>query len=68
MGVTGNDITNRSRPWDRVLQLIRDAYRVTNQQQMAARRALEWIRASKAWLVLDMKYQLVLQAFSVASD
>ena len=22
MGVTGNDVTNRSRPWDRVLQLI----------------------------------------------
>jgi len=24
---------------------------------MAARRALEWIRTSKAWLVLDVKYQ-----------
>jgi len=22
VGVTGNDVTNRSRPWDRVLQLI----------------------------------------------
>ena len=33
------------------------AYRVTNQQRMAARRALEWIGTSKAWLVLDMKYQ-----------
>jgi len=29
----------------------RGAYRVTNQQRMAARRALEWIRTSKAWLV-----------------
>jgi len=28
-----------------------DAYKVTNQQRMAARRALEWIRASKAQLV-----------------
>jgi len=28
-----------------------DAYRVTNQQRMAARRALEWIGMSKAWLV-----------------
>jgi len=27
------------------------AYRVTNQQRMAARRALEWIRTSKARLV-----------------
>jgi len=30
----------------------RDAYRVANQQRMAAKRALEWIRTSKAWLVL----------------
>jgi len=22
VGVTGNDVTNRSRPWDRVLQLL----------------------------------------------
>ena len=29
----------------------RGAYRVANQQRMAARRALEWIRTSKAWLV-----------------
>ena len=28
-----------------------DAYRVANQQRMAARRALEWIGMSKAWLV-----------------
>jgi len=34
----------------------RGAYRVANQQRMAARRALEWIGASKAQLVLDMKY------------
>ena len=26
MGVTGNDVTNRSRPWDRVLQLIPSIY------------------------------------------
>jgi len=36
---------------------IRGAYRVTNQQRMVARRALELIGTSKAWLVLDMKYQ-----------
>ena len=29
----------------------RGAYRVANQQRMAARRALEWIGTSKAWLV-----------------
>jgi len=29
----------------------RDAYRVTNQQRMATRRALEWIRMLKAQLV-----------------
>jgi len=29
----------------------RDAYRVSNQQRMAARRALEWIGTSKARLV-----------------
>ena len=29
----------------------RDAYRVTNQQKMVAKRALEWIRTSKARLV-----------------
>ena len=28
-----------------------DAYKVTNQLRMAARRALEWIRTSKGWLV-----------------
>ena len=28
-----------------------DAYRVANQQRMAARRTPEWIRTSKAWLV-----------------
>ena len=38
-------------------QLLVMPYRVTNQQRMAAMRALEWIRTSKAWLVLDMKYQ-----------
>ena len=37
-------------------QLLVMPYRVTNQQRMAAMRALEWIRTSKAWLVLDMKY------------
>jgi len=36
---------------------IHDAYRVTKQQRMAARRALEWIGTLKAQLVLDMKYQ-----------
>ena len=34
-----------------------DAYRVANQQRMAAMRGLEWIGTSKARLVLDMKYQ-----------
>jgi len=29
----------------------RDAYRVTKQQRMPARRVLEWIGTSKAWLV-----------------
>ena len=29
----------------------RGAYRITNQQRMAVRRALEWIRTSKARLV-----------------
>ena len=33
------------------------AYRVANQQRMAARRALEWIRALKPGWFLDMKYQ-----------
>jgi len=28
-----------------------DAYGVANQQKMATRRALEWIRTSKPWLV-----------------
>ena len=38
-----------------------DAYRVINQQRMAARRALECIGMSKARLVLDMKYQTCLK-------
>ena len=29
----------------------RDAYRVTNQWRIAAKRALEWIGTLKAWLV-----------------
>jgi len=37
-----------------------DAYRVANQQRMAARRALEWIRTSKAQLDLKVKYQTCL--------
>ena len=36
---------------------IHDAYRVANQQRMAARRALEWIRTLKAQLDLKVKYQ-----------
>ena len=34
----------------------RGAYRVTNQQRMAARRALEWIRALKA--LLYFRYEI----------
>ena len=43
----------------RIEQLLVMPYRVTNQQRMAATRALEWIRTSKAWLVLDMNIRLV---------
>jgi len=67
VGVTGNDVTNRLRPWDCVLQLIRDAYRVTNQQRMAARRALEWIRASKAWLAFRYEVSDLFSRLSVLS-
>jgi len=36
----------------------RDAYRVAiNQPRMAARRALEWIGMSNAWLVFRYEYQ-----------
>ena len=38
------------------LLVVPSAYRVTNQQRMAARRALEWIGASKPAWFLDMKY------------
>jgi len=38
------------------LLLVPSAYRVANQQRMAARRALEWIGASKPGWFLDMKY------------
>ena len=37
-----------------------DAYRVANQQRMAARRVLEWITTLKAQLDLKMKYQTCL--------
>jgi len=40
--------------------VTRDAYKVANQQRMAARRALEWIGMLKARLVLDMKHQTCL--------
>jgi len=33
-----------------------DAYRVTSEQRIAARRALEWIGMSKAWL--DFRYEI----------
>jgi len=36
-------------------KLAHDAYRVANQQRMTARRALEWIGTSKAWLVFRYK-------------
>ena len=36
-------------------------HRVANQQRIAARRALEWIRASKPSWFLDMKYHTCLQ-------
>ena len=42
------------------LLVVPSAYRVANQQRMAARRALEWIGASKPGWFLDMKYQLDL--------
>ena len=42
----------------------RGIYRVANQQRMAARRALEWMGALKAQLVLDMKYQTCVLFFS----
>jgi len=37
------------------LLVVPSAYRVTNQLRMAARRALEWIGASKPGWFLDMK-------------
>ena len=40
------------------LLVVPSAYRVANQQRMAARRALEWIGASKPGWFLDMKYQI----------
>ena len=41
----------------------RDAYRVTKQQRMAARRALEWIRTSKARLVFRYEISTCLLLF-----
>ena len=38
------------------LLVVPSAYRVANQQRMAARGAVEWIRASKPSWILDMKY------------
>ena len=42
------------------LLVVPSAYRVANQQGMAARRALEWITASKPGWLLDMKYHTCL--------
>ena len=39
------------------LLVVPSAYRIANQQRMAARRALEWIGVSKPGWFLDMKYQ-----------
>ena len=38
------------------LLVVPSAYRVANQQRMAARRALEWIGVLKPGWFLDMKY------------
>ena len=38
------------------LLVVPSTYRVTNQQRMAARRALEWIGALKPGWFLGMKY------------
>ena len=43
-------------PRSEQLLVVPSAYRVANQQRMAARRALEWIGASKPGWFLDMKY------------
>jgi len=42
--------TEKQRQCRRDEQLL-GAYRVTDQQRMAARRALEWIGALEAWLI-----------------
>ena len=44
----------------------RDAYRVTNQQRMAVRRAIEWIRMSKAQLVFRYEISGSLHLESIA--
>jgi len=49
-------------------QLTCDAYRVTNQQRMASRRALEWIAMSKAQMVFRYEisdlFSLMLRGFT----
>ena len=45
------------------LLVVPSAYRVTSQQRMAARRALEWIRALKPAWFLDMKYHTCFQEY-----
>jgi len=42
----------------------RDAYKITNQQRMAARRALEWIGTLKTQLVF-IRYEVSALRFSV---
>ena len=47
------------------------SYRIANQQRMAARRALEWIRTSQAWLVFryEISYLFsLLHSFSCIQD
>jgi len=43
------------------LLVVPSAYRVSNQQRMAARGALEWFGASKPGWFLDMKYHTCIQ-------
>ena len=50
------------------LLVVPSAYRVTNQQGMATRRALEWIGASKPGWFLDMKYQTCFFKFKRISS
>ena len=46
----------------------RGTYRVAIQQRTAARRALEWIGASKARLVLNMKYQTCFPGYQSQAE